>query len=83
MLSIVVAVGVTIATIVSTRARRAAGPEPWSDEDRQTWRMPSFALLSRPVPSLGRQIALYGMRGYLVLAVVLLLVKAIQLATGH
>ena len=83
VLSIVVAIGVLIATVVSTRARRATGPGPWSDEDRQTWRMPSFALLSRPVPSLGRQIALYGMRGYLVLAVVLLLVKAIQLATGH
>jgi Mn2+/Fe2+ NRAMP family transporter len=83
IMSVIVAVGVVIATVVSIRARRAAGPDPYADEDRQTWRMPSFALLSRPIPSRGRLIALYGMRGYLVIAVLLLLVKAIQLGTGH
>ncbi|MGA7988712.1 MAG: NRAMP family divalent metal transporter [Candidatus Dormiibacterota bacterium] len=83
-LSVVVAVGVVIATVVSTRARRAAGPDPYANEDRETWRMPSFALLSRPVQSRARLVALYGMRGYLVLAILLLLVKAVQLATaGH
>jgi len=83
VLSGVVAVGVVVATVVSTRARLAAGPDPYKDEDRQTWRMPPFALLSRPAQSRGRLVALYGMRGYLVFAVLLLLVKAIQLATSH
>jgi NRAMP (natural resistance-associated macrophage protein)-like metal ion transporter len=48
-------------------------------ERKATWRMPSLALLKRPVWSRGRQIGMYALRGYLVLAVIMLLVKAIQL----
>jgi hypothetical protein len=44
--------------------------------------MPSLALLTRPAPSRSRLVALYSMRGYLVVAVLLLLVKAVQLGTG-
>jgi Mn2+/Fe2+ NRAMP family transporter len=73
-------IGVTVFTTSGTRKRQA---EVVPDEDRETWRMPSLALLSRPVPSRSRLVALYSMRGYLVVAVLLLLVKAIQLGTGH
>jgi Mn2+/Fe2+ NRAMP family transporter len=73
-------VGVTVFTTSGTRKRQ---PEVVPDEDRETWRMPSLALLSRPVPSRSRLVALYSMRGYLVVAVLLLLVKAVQLGTGH
>jgi NRAMP (natural resistance-associated macrophage protein)-like metal ion transporter len=48
-------------------------------ERRATWRMPALNLLQRPTWSRGRLIGMYLMRGYLVVAVVLLLVKAIEL----
>jgi Mn2+/Fe2+ NRAMP family transporter len=49
---------------------------------RETWRMPPLALLGRPEWSRGRKIAMSSLRIYLVLAVVLLVVKAVQLGTG-
>ncbi|MDE3207167.1 MAG: divalent metal cation transporter [Acidobacteriota bacterium] len=50
---------------------------------RDSWRMPHLALLGRPEWSRGRTAAMWSLRGYLVVAVSLLLVKAIQLGTGH
>ena len=48
----------------------------------RNWTMPPLALLAKPEWSRGRIIAMYAMRGYLVVAVVLLIVKASQLAGG-
>ena len=45
--------------------------------------MPPLALLGRPKWSRGRILAMYLMRGYLVVAVILLAVKAGKLAAGH
>ncbi|MHB8489121.1 MAG: NRAMP family divalent metal transporter [Candidatus Dormibacteria bacterium] len=73
-------VGVTAFTARGTHGRPS---DTSAEEDRETWRMPSLALLTRPVPSRSRLVALYAMRGYLVVAVLLLLVKAVQLGTGH
>ncbi len=50
-------------------------------ERRSTWTMPPLALLERPVWSPGRKAAMLLLRGYLVVAVLLLVVKTIQL--GH
>jgi len=63
-------------------ARSLAGRAERFDElrgRRENWRMPPLALLERPPWSRGRILTLYAMYGYVVLAVVLLLVKAIQL----
>jgi NRAMP (natural resistance-associated macrophage protein)-like metal ion transporter len=57
-------------------------PRP-SRAEREGWRMPSLALLERPVWSRGRYYAMVTLRGYLVVAVVLLAVKAVQLGIGH
>jgi Mn2+/Fe2+ NRAMP family transporter len=65
-----------------SRARDVSVPE-LSRADRENWRMPALALLERPTWSLGRKIAMVTLSGYLVLAIVLLGVKAIQLALGH
>ncbi|MGH2832583.1 MAG: Nramp family divalent metal transporter [Solirubrobacteraceae bacterium] len=68
---------------VLTRAGPAdieADPE-YSRARRQTWTMPPLALLERPVWSPGRRAAMLLLRGYLVVAVVLLVVKTVQL--GH
>ncbi|HYM46644.1 MAG TPA: NRAMP family divalent metal transporter [Solirubrobacteraceae bacterium] len=52
-----------------------------SKEKRQTWTMPPLALLERPAWSPGRRFAMLVLRGYLVVAVLLLIVKTVQL--GH
>jgi NRAMP (natural resistance-associated macrophage protein)-like metal ion transporter len=65
------------------RSRGAvAGPEV-SREVRENWRMPALALLERPKWSVGRRVAMLTLSGYLVLAIILLVVKAVQLALGH
>ena len=58
-------------------------PERPTRVDRESWTMPPLALLERPRPSAMRRIGLGAMRGYLVVAVLLLLVKSVQLASGH
>ena len=47
--------------------------------DRMNWRMPSLALLKPAEWSSGRKTALLLLRGYLVISVLLLIVKAVQL----
>jgi Mn2+/Fe2+ NRAMP family transporter len=51
--------------------------------ERENWRMPALALLERPRWSTGRRVAMLTLSGYLVLAIILLVVKAVQLALGH
>jgi NRAMP (natural resistance-associated macrophage protein)-like metal ion transporter len=50
---------------------------------RDSWRMPPITLLGRPAWSRGRLVGMWALRGYLVVAVLLLLVKAIQLGRGQ
>jgi len=49
---------------------------------KEQWTMPPLALLARPVWSTGRKVAMLTLRGYLVVSVVLLVVKAVQLGGG-
>ena len=81
-LSVPVVAGLVIYIVVSTRRRRTSPPDPREHEDRETWRMPSLALLTRPVPSRGRLAALCAVRGYALIAMALLLVKAVEVASS-
>lgn len=64
--------------------QRHATPQPAvSRAERENWRMPALALLERPAWSWGRRIAMLTLSGYLVLAIVLLAVKAVQIALHH
>ena len=79
-LGVVLVVAFVVGGTLYARALRRKPPEPVTPmERRATWRMPALNLLRRPTWSRGRLMAMYLLRGYLVLAVVLLLVKAIQL----
>ena len=49
---------------------------------KEQWTMPPLALLARPPASTARKWAILTMEGYLLLAVVLLVVKGVQLAGG-
>jgi Mn2+/Fe2+ NRAMP family transporter len=61
--------------------RRGQIPEPVDRSDRETWRMPPVALLKPVSWSPGLKLGMGALRAYLVLAVVLLVVKAAGL--GH
>ena len=67
----------------SRRRGRGAERQRMVEGDRQVWRMPPLPTLGRPKWSLGQKVAMYGLRGYLVLAVLVLGLKIGQLATGH
>jgi NRAMP (natural resistance-associated macrophage protein)-like metal ion transporter len=59
------------------------GPAQAEHADRDTWRMPPLSLLQRPVMSTGRKIGMGALRLYLGAAMVLVIVKIVQLAIGH
>jgi NRAMP (natural resistance-associated macrophage protein)-like metal ion transporter len=58
---------------------RAAGPDR---SLRPTWRMPPLALLTRPKLSTGRRVGLTVLRTYLLIAMILVIVRVVQLAIG-
>jgi Mn2+/Fe2+ NRAMP family transporter len=63
------------------RSQRRAEPVPEvSRAERENWRMPALALLERPKMSPVRRISMLTLSGYLVVAIVLLAVKAVELA---
>jgi len=60
---------------------RGVAPMPeMSRAERENWRMPALALLERPKWSAPRRIAMVTLSGYLVLSIILLAVKAVELA---
>jgi NRAMP (natural resistance-associated macrophage protein)-like metal ion transporter len=74
----------TVGGFFYARSLRRKPPEPVTPmAKRATWRMPALNLLQRPAWSRGRLIGMYLLRGYLVVAVLMLLVKAIELGVHH
>jgi Mn2+/Fe2+ NRAMP family transporter len=67
------------------RLRKGQDPErvAFVQMDKETWQMPPLAELTRPTWSLTRKIGMFILRAYLFIAVILLVVKTIQLALGH
>ncbi|GAC1435344.1 MAG: Nramp family divalent metal transporter [Solirubrobacteraceae bacterium] len=85
-LSIVLLAGLLTAAVFVLRRRAPGGQaltEPAPAQDRKTWTMPPLALLERPVWSPGRRAGMLLLRGYLVAAVLLLVVKTVQLGGGQ
>jgi NRAMP (natural resistance-associated macrophage protein)-like metal ion transporter len=86
---------VTVLSAIVGVAIAAAGVWMWIENGRAvpvaqmpraeklSWRMPGLALLQRPEMSVGRRVAMLTLSGYLVVAVLLLAVKAVELATGR
>jgi NRAMP (natural resistance-associated macrophage protein)-like metal ion transporter len=58
-------------------------PSPVDRELRASWRMPPLALLTRPKLSTGRRLGLTVLRGYLVIAVGMVVVRVVQLALAQ
>lgn len=73
------ATGIAMRVTRTRRRIKESGPPPG---ERTDWRMPSLALLKPVTWSPALKIGMLVLRGYLVIAAVLLLVKAIQLGAG-
>jgi Mn2+/Fe2+ NRAMP family transporter len=65
------------------RARRPSGGVPVDRTGRENWRMPPLAMLARPVMSTGRKIGLTVLRAYLAMAMILVIIKIVEVALGH
>jgi Mn2+/Fe2+ NRAMP family transporter len=82
----VMAVGLIVFGVLALWTRRGAkgatviGGEPAIP--REQWTMPPIALLARPKQSVGRRVTMLALEAYLLLAIALLIVKAIRLAGG-
>jgi hypothetical protein len=66
----------------AVRERGDVDAYPAASVPREHWTMPPVTLLSRPRLSGVRRAALFTLGGYMVVALVMLLVKSIQLAGG-
>jgi NRAMP (natural resistance-associated macrophage protein)-like metal ion transporter len=69
--------------LVRRQRSSAAAVVPVDRAGRQNWRMPPLNLLERPVMSPGRKIAIAALRLYLGVAMVLVIIRIVQLAFGH
>src|ERR1035441_4850381 len=65
------------------RARRSHRSVDVDRRDRDTWRMPPLNILSKPIMSTGRKLGLSALRSYLAIAMILVIVKIVQVAIGH
>jgi Mn2+/Fe2+ NRAMP family transporter len=68
---------------LARRLRSGALAAPVDRTGRENWRMPPLALLQRPAMSTGRKIGMSALRLYLAVAMILVILRIIQLALGH
>jgi Mn2+/Fe2+ NRAMP family transporter len=70
--------------VLSRRGRAAAAAASAIDRSgRENWRMPALHMLQRPVMSTSRKLGMAALRLYLAVAMILVIVKIVQLALGH
>ncbi|MDX6333079.1 MAG: hypothetical protein QOG05_419 [Streptosporangiaceae bacterium] len=74
--------GLWLERIQRRRPGARPGPPRMSEQERRNWRMPPLALLQPVQWSPGIKLGVLLLRGYLVVSVVLLAVKAVQLGGG-
>ncbi|WP_043262926.1 NRAMP family divalent metal transporter [Streptomyces sp. CT34] len=77
--------GILALGYAETRRRRKgwARSGPVDRNGKESWRMPPLDELTKPVLSTGRKVGLTALRTYLLVAMVLVVVKVVQLALGH
>ncbi|HET7467351.1 MAG TPA: NRAMP family divalent metal transporter [Candidatus Dormibacteraeota bacterium] len=84
VLAVFVVAGAVVAGVWGLQAQRQLAGQPvMSRQERENWRMPALALLQRPRWSPVRRVAVVTLSGYLVLAILMLVVRAVQLAIAR
>jgi hypothetical protein len=79
------AAGVLVAGYALVRRMRPGAREEVQVDHagRENWRMPPLHLLHRPAMSAGRRIGMGALRLYLAVAMILVIIKIVELALGH
>ncbi|GAA1268667.1 divalent metal cation transporter [Kitasatospora nipponensis] len=75
--------GVLAAGYSFTRRRIGTKEDAVDRTGRDSWRMPPLETLTRPVLSTGRRVGMGALRGYLLVAMVLVVVKLVQVALAR
>jgi hypothetical protein len=73
----------TLETEAGNEAVSAASAELAPAVDKLSWRMPPLSELPTPVIKGARRIGLLGLRGYLAIAMIMVIVKIVETALGH
>jgi len=81
-IALAAALGVSLAALALVSSRRPPRRTTLTGE-RSTWRMPPAALLARAHWSRARFLGMCALRGYSVIAVIALLIKTVEVGTGH
>ena len=86
-LGILLVIALIAMGVVALVQRIRKGPDPelvaLGRVEKETWQMPPLQELTRPTWSATRKIGMFTLRIYLVIAVILMVIKVIQLALGH
>jgi hypothetical protein len=79
------AASVLVAGLTMARRLRPGSPSslPIDRTRRSGWRMPPLTLLDRPVMSTGRKLGMSALRLYLAVAMILVIVRIVELAAMH
>ncbi|BCL83848.1 putative manganese transport transmembrane protein [Ktedonobacteria bacterium brp13] len=87
VLGIILIVSLVGMGVIALVQRMRKGPDPeivaLARMEKETWQMPPLAELTKPTWSAARKIGMLTLRFYLIIAVILLVVKTVQLAIGH
>ncbi|MFJ8349199.1 NRAMP family divalent metal transporter [Streptomyces sp. NPDC094153] len=75
--------GVLAAGYSFVRRHGRTAEQPIDRTNRDTWRMPRLETLTRPVMSTAHRIGMGALRTYLLIAMVLVVLKIVQVALGH
>jgi Mn2+/Fe2+ NRAMP family transporter len=76
-------VSVAVGGWTLTRSLQVRSSVEVDRRDRESWRMPPLNMLSKPVMSAGRKVALTILGAYLAVAEILVIVRIVQMAVGH
>jgi Natural resistance-associated macrophage protein len=76
-------VGIAAGALIAARSWRRHSTVEIDRSGRDSWRMPPLNMLTKPVLSAGRKAGLAALRGYLAIAMILVIVKIVQVATAH
>ncbi|MFI9274385.1 NRAMP family divalent metal transporter [Kitasatospora sp. NPDC052896] len=76
-------IGVLTAGYSFTRRRTATKEDPIDRTGRDEWRMPALETLTKPTMSTTRKIGMTALRSYLLVAMILVVIKIVEVALGH
>ncbi|AMM33570.1 manganese transporter [Sinomonas atrocyanea] len=82
LLALLAAAGIAVVRLRAAASGKAAPAAPVDRSQRAAWRMPPLALLERPRLSVARRAGLSVLRVYLLVAMVLVIVRVVQLAVA-